>query len=70
MSLFQCVLQETFMPENLVMNQVILKLLVMKFTEPVVKNNLPVYRFLNKNCNLRSAARETNSDPETVRKLR
>jgi len=41
----------------------------MKFSESVVKNKVSVYRFLHKNCTFRSAARETNFDPETGRKL-
>jgi len=69
MSLFQYVQIETFTPVDLVMNQVTLQLLIMKSPESVVKNDVSVYRFLNKNCTLRSAARETNFDPETGRKL-
>jgi len=46
-----------------------LQLLIMKFAESVVKNNVSVHR-LSKSCSLGSAARETNFDPETDRKLR
>jgi hypothetical protein len=43
------VLQEISMPADFVMNQVILQLLIMKFSESVLKNKVSVYRFLNKN---------------------
>jgi len=51
MSLFQYVLQETFTLADLVMNQVILQLLIIKFSESVVKNKVFVYRFLVKTAN-------------------
>jgi hypothetical protein len=64
MSFFQHVLQETLTPADLVINLVILQLLIVKFSESVVKNRVCVYRFLNKDCTFRSAARETNFDRE------
>jgi hypothetical protein len=51
------------------MNQLLLQLLIIKFSYSAVKNKVSLCRLLNKNCTFRSAARETNFDPETGRKL-